>query len=382
MDTRVRVIEQIVSAWNSEGIVYAVAHGIEGYPHKLGRDIDVFVKKHHLEKARKLVIEILKENFEVVIAPRWDVWSMRQIFAFGEENSLQIDLFTGLSWGPVYLVKDVNPVGIVNRFFKFDPWVSFAKNVLLKILGGINPFPFIFYSEYEEVILRQCELLFGKELTKRLIESLRRGDFIEIKPLISDLRRTVIARTFILYPLKSIFYSLCWFIKKIRLYFFRIFPIVVIFGLNEKIEKELISGKFLESLFFTEIIIKKPFSSRQGKDIRNLLSLAIRIVLKRIHNLMQDNYALNSMKFVIYDGGNLFHWQSAYRKLVQLGIKPDVIVLLDDGNSEEVLTRLGKVRVPIEVVDGKMSARNIVREIRKIFIKRIAMRYGEEITNR
>ena len=380
MDSRVKAVERIASAWNREGIVYAVAHGIEQYPDELGRDIDVFVQRRHLEKARRLAIAILRDYFEVVIAPEWDVWPLRQIFAFGEENSLQIDLFTALLWGPVALVEDVNPVATVHGLFKIDPWANFAKNVLLKILGGIQPLSFTWTSEYEEVVLRRCEVLFGKDYAKKIIEVLQKGNLIEGKPLISEFRKAVILRSFIRHPLKSFFNSLCWPIKKARLYFFRRFPSMAVIGLTDRIVNEITESEFAKSLCFTEAIIKRPLCSRQGTGISSLLFSAVTMTLQAIRNWMQDNYAVNSMKLVIYDGHDWSCGQNTYKKLGS-GIKPDVIVLLDEGYCAAVPTEWEKARVSIEVIDGKMDARNVAREIRKIFIKKIAAKYGVDITN-
>ena len=203
---------------------------------------------------------------------------------------------------------------------------------------------------------------------------------MEGNPLISEFRKAVILRSFIRHPFGSFFNSLCWPIKEIRLYFFRRFPLITVIGLNDRIVKELTEGKFAKSLCFTEVIIKSPLGLRQGTGIGGLLSSAVTMTLQAIHNWMQDNYAINSMKLVIYDGHDWLYSQSTYKKL-RSGKKSEIVVLLDEGSCEAVPTEWGKARVSIEVIDGKMDAQNVAREIRKIFVKKMAAKYGVDITN-
>ncbi len=39
---KVAVLEAVAAAWNQAGIIYAVAHGIDGYPATIGRDLQRF----------------------------------------------------------------------------------------------------------------------------------------------------------------------------------------------------------------------------------------------------------------------------------------------------------------------------------------------------
>jgi hypothetical protein len=59
---RVNITENIAIKWNEKGIKYVIAHGIENYPAKIGRDLDVIIYPKHQKFAVQIALNILQLN--------------------------------------------------------------------------------------------------------------------------------------------------------------------------------------------------------------------------------------------------------------------------------------------------------------------------------
>ena len=95
-DVRVSLAEKIAVQWNDSNIKYAVVHGLENYPQKLGRDLDIVVYPDHAEEAIKLAVSVAKENGFPKNLIRWSPWGLFQVSLFNEDNmeGLPIDLMS------------------------------------------------------------------------------------------------------------------------------------------------------------------------------------------------------------------------------------------------------------------------------------------------
>lgn len=381
-DPRVKIIKNLASAWNKAGVVYGIAHGLEGYPKRLGRDIDVFVRKEDLKKAKSLALKILSDNFEVIITPERDVWPRTAIFAFGENGDLEIDLITKLIWGPITLIDNVNPIAIINGF-KIDPWAYFVKNVLIKVLGGIRPQTFPWWLEYKDIVSNRCETLFGRELTKKLISALKMENFKDVYLLTKNLRRTAMIRNFIHYPIKYIINTLMWPTKEILPYYFRMFPVLAVIGFNERLKKELVSARWFEKSFFTGIFVKKLYRRRKKTTVMGFPFWFLSTGLRAMSDRLKDTYAANTLKIIIYNAIDFSGDQELKELKWHISIRGlDAIVLFNRSDSSMNSINIAhwkKLGIPIEVINTNGDTKEIAQEFRKILLKRIAVKYGKNI---
>ena len=131
--SRVGIAVELVEAWNLSGLRYAIVHGIDDYPEKIGRDLDILV---HVEDSAEMLAsahQIFKRDGWVAVDPP-DMWGKR-IVAFSADDGLEIHTVTGLSWREIELASTPRPTRRRNMF-PLDPWASFAKQILMPGFHG------------------------------------------------------------------------------------------------------------------------------------------------------------------------------------------------------------------------------------------------------
>jgi len=134
---QIDLAERIAESWNKAGLEYAVMHGLEGYPQRIGRDIDVFVKPKDIQKALSLMEEVLiREGWQSLICKKtWAYWT----FAIKRSNQslivFELDIGLRWNWGPVILYSQVQDESRLGPF-RIDPWATFVKVVLLGSMSG------------------------------------------------------------------------------------------------------------------------------------------------------------------------------------------------------------------------------------------------------
>lgn len=58
---KIAILEAIAEAWNRAEINYGVAHGLEGYPQTVGRDLDILIQEDHVKRAINIACKVLIE---------------------------------------------------------------------------------------------------------------------------------------------------------------------------------------------------------------------------------------------------------------------------------------------------------------------------------
>jgi hypothetical protein len=93
-NSRVSLAEEIAKRWNEASIPYAVVHGLENFPRKIGRDIDLVMRKTDVSDAVKCAMAVgLEHGFSRGFF-RWSYWGLYQLILIHDDNetSLPIDI--------------------------------------------------------------------------------------------------------------------------------------------------------------------------------------------------------------------------------------------------------------------------------------------------
>lgn len=225
---RAKILEVIATGWNASGINYAAMHGLEGYPGRIGRDLDVIVDKGSIVKAIGTAAKILQGNGFTVVAP-WHPWHGRSLFAFRADVSLELHLLPALVWGPAVLVSRAAPSYQVGPF-NVDPWATFAKRVLTRLLKDGSPRYPLLLPEEEAAIEPNLSRLTGRVIAKRMLSALKAQSSSQLRIMVGSIRRTVIARSLVLKPWSAVGLLLVRTLRILQRYSGRVAPIVAIVG--------------------------------------------------------------------------------------------------------------------------------------------------------
>jgi hypothetical protein len=225
---KVAALEAVAEAWNRRGIEYAVCHGLEGYPMSVGRDLDVVVNGRELRWAAQIAGGQLGALGFVVLSPA-NPWGAVWLFAFREGLALEIDLIPFLARGPALLVPGPKPAGQVGPF-RVDPWASFAKRILMPILGGAAPGEPLIGPGEEDEARSACARLFGRNLAGELWGHLLNRDAVRLRQMAGSLRRSSVRRSLLLRPMRSLRLSVPWAFKTILPFVRRCAPIIALVG--------------------------------------------------------------------------------------------------------------------------------------------------------
>jgi hypothetical protein len=90
---RAELAEAIASSWNDARIPYAVVHGLERYPSRLGRDLDFVIRSEHVPPAGELAIDQGRAHGFDTVLFRWSYWGLYQLALIdaGSRTSLPLD---------------------------------------------------------------------------------------------------------------------------------------------------------------------------------------------------------------------------------------------------------------------------------------------------
>ena len=124
----------VAASWAEGGIRYAILHGVERLP-RLGRDVDVLVRATDSGRAIELAASVLEgEGFRVAYPPA--IWGPRLLATRepGWLNCVELHLTSEVRWRGARFADDPTIDGRVGPF-EWDAWASFAKVVMLPLLG-------------------------------------------------------------------------------------------------------------------------------------------------------------------------------------------------------------------------------------------------------
>jgi hypothetical protein len=76
---RVVLAEELASAWGERNLACTVVHGLERYPERIGRDLDIVVRREDVRPAVESAVACgLEHGFETVLF-RWSHWGLYQL---------------------------------------------------------------------------------------------------------------------------------------------------------------------------------------------------------------------------------------------------------------------------------------------------------------
>lgn len=208
---KIAVLEEVAAAWNRAGITYAVAHGIDGYPATVGRDIDVLIRADQVAAGLTIAEHVLVAHGFTVIHPP-PLWGARLLASHNADWDsvwIEIHTLTQLSWRNVRLADTPHPSEHWGPF-QVDPWVSFSKRILHPLLDGDTqryadrPGEWTLYKGEHDVVPPVLRSLCGAELAQQLCQALVVGNPSLAAPLVPRLKRALMGRTWAKAPVTSL----------------------------------------------------------------------------------------------------------------------------------------------------------------------------------
>jgi hypothetical protein len=132
MEPAVAAAGAVAHAWNAAAVNYVVLNGLDGYPERIGRDLDVVVGRGEGTRALMIAAEVLRARGWHVTHPP-DTWGLR-IVAFSGTCGLEIHTLERLAWGVAVLYREPRSDGSVGPF-RTDSHGTFVKRVALPLLA-------------------------------------------------------------------------------------------------------------------------------------------------------------------------------------------------------------------------------------------------------
>jgi hypothetical protein len=361
------VLEAVVDRWNRSSVNYAVANGLEGYPERLGRDIDVVVDRRHLRGASAAVCSVFEQHgWRVVVLNYREVV---QHIGIGRDGNacLFIDLFPGLRWGPVWLVKQPAEAAGVDGF-RVDPWTSFVKRILLHVLVAPaakfsgRPDRLHLSAQERSAASIRLPLLLGAELADRLRAAVEQQDVVELEALRPRLRKALIVGSFREAPLRAMRTTAQWAAMRVTFATARpVMPTLSIIGLDDVDRTPLLAevarqarerlrcprvavrhwrpgmlpriGKYFAKTSPERTVVTQDMPGRPGP-----VRTAYYAVDFFLGHFVLDRRESVDLGLVVYEGGALDHYVNPLhggaapgwitRLLLRVLPQPDLIVLL------------------------------------------------------
>lgn len=136
VEYRLNVYRSFAEAAKRNGLKWVVAHGCEGYPQTIGRDLDVLCcSKSDIIKAAHLFSDIAKENSKTkwIIEPH-PIWGKRVLAISENYEVAELHILYKLNSG--LLDCPVNWESVSADLFPSSPEVAYFKSVVMPLLGG------------------------------------------------------------------------------------------------------------------------------------------------------------------------------------------------------------------------------------------------------
>lgn len=197
--SRVQAAEAVVSRWNELEIPFVIAHGLEDYPRALGRDLDIHMDPGHARQALREARQTLATvGWPTVVCPP-PLWGDRLVALApnGDDRYEYLEFHTapGFSWLFLPLVTTQVSVTSWTGPFPTNTWTTYAKAVMLPLLGGETS---RFTSTYLESTWRHITAtdeieapltnLIGSQLATELLAASRTQNAERLVSLQSDVR--------------------------------------------------------------------------------------------------------------------------------------------------------------------------------------------------
>jgi hypothetical protein len=127
-------MQSLADAWNKLGLRYGVIHGLECYPQKIGRDVDVLVAPRDFEAMSNAVKAVaIEHGFVHVRCNHSFGLSVYVTKSYDPDATIEIHLVPRLEWTCVGLAPEVGETTSCGPFL-LDPWASWVKTHLQPML--------------------------------------------------------------------------------------------------------------------------------------------------------------------------------------------------------------------------------------------------------
>lgn len=212
-----RIIRSLVEVFDSAGINYAFIHGLEAFPARTGRDVDLLVQSDQIAAASACAGRHLR-------AAGWKFMAHRRVnghtwcFVAPGDSSVvfEFDLIPQLRWGPVILARKPSPTAGIHGL-KVDLWAAFVKRILLQLMGGNlvklerRPEELSLTQEERRKVVPLLKKYLGVSLAATLLAAIERRDFTQLRSLVSELRKTLLLRSLAQRPDRLVAATFDWF---------------------------------------------------------------------------------------------------------------------------------------------------------------------------
>jgi len=202
-ETRVLAAQAVARAWEEREVPFVVMHGLEGYPHRLGRDLDILMAGRFagpaLEHAAMVLVDL---GWRVAFPP--PLWGQRLVALRGDggdNDYIELHTMTTLRWAAMTLANTKDTPDHSIGHFPVSSWATFAKTVVTPLLGGDTD---RFSSEYlrgllisgvtTDLITSRSTDLFGRSLAQRLASAVESVDIQELNDLTKPLRKAALGQ--------------------------------------------------------------------------------------------------------------------------------------------------------------------------------------------
>ena len=186
---------------------WAITHGAEGFPNRVGRDFDILLPERFHSEAVALIKQVSGESgwSSCLVPLRWAgapvfLWKLE-----GEElHSFEMHFIDRIDWAGCILAGSDDTGGSHQRIdgLSHATWPGFAKRVLTQILAGCwqrieeRPDDFTIKAHEAPHLPDQMTRLFGRKAGLHLIELIQCRDLPEIKRRSRSYRCQLLRRAF------------------------------------------------------------------------------------------------------------------------------------------------------------------------------------------